>query len=233
MSPPPGPQFIYEAAPSLFGRRRGYGPLHIVWDTNLLIDYFEHGRAVWQFATLPDSAHGRYELEALQLILALWVIRDLRFQVVPRFVVDAKKQLSAERRVARINALHRFTAALQLVGGNPSEVPSPEGLLVLPEAERIRALNRIPHTLDRNLITDALALGAHVFMTNEKRLVARSPDLMPFGLRIASPGDLLEDLCACGAFHCLIAPSRYALWPLPDQARVTHLLDALPDDQQP
>jgi hypothetical protein len=103
---------------------------------------------------------------------------------------------------------------------------------VLPESERIRALDRIPHLLDRNLIADTIALGAHVFLTNESKLLARSEDLRPLGLRIASPPDMLEALAQCGAFHCLFAP-EYLVWPLPDQARVTELLDALAPDQQP
>jgi hypothetical protein len=41
---PVGPGFAYEGCPDLFAGRRGYGPLDVVLDTNLLIDYFQHGR---------------------------------------------------------------------------------------------------------------------------------------------------------------------------------------------
>jgi len=112
------------------------GPLHVVWDTNLLIDYFEHGRALWE-DELPDGL-GDYgdELEALQLIFAVWVIRDLRFHIVPRVLVDAKRKLGKRRLGERIKALEKFAAALSLVeSGEPeTDAPSRDGLLVLPKA---------------------------------------------------------------------------------------------------
>ena len=48
----------------------------------------------------------------------------------------------------------------------------------------------------------------------------------PLGLLIASPQDMLEELAACGALHCLMTPTAL-YWPAPDQLRVAHLLDAL------
>ena len=94
---PPGPGFDYADSPYLFGTRRGYGPLHIVWDTNFLIDYFRYSKAVWEFGEVPARADD--ELEAFQILTALWVVRDIRFHVLPRVMVDAKnKQLSPERR---------------------------------------------------------------------------------------------------------------------------------------
>ena len=167
---PPGPGFDYVDSPYLFGTRRGYGPLHIVWDTNLLIDYFRYGKAFWEFGQVPARADD--ELGAFQILTALWVVRDIRFHVLPRVMLDAKTQLSPERRAQRVNAIERFAAALQLVGTDPRSRITLDGLLVLPESERIRALRRIPHLLDRNLIADTIGLGAHVFLTNERKLLA-------------------------------------------------------------
>lgn len=230
---PVGPEFGYDAHPALFCGRRGDGPLHIVWDTNLLIDYFEHGRALWESESLPTLVPGYAdELESLQLIVALWVIRDIRFHVLPRILVDAKRKLSERRLAERLNALDQFAAALRLVASGDQELdaPSRDGLLVLPKTELARALAHIPLS-DRALVADAVELGAHVFLTRDKDVLARKKELLLFGLVMASPGDLLEELVACGAFHCLWAP-EYAYWPLPDQARVTHLLDALPEHHE-
>ena len=58
-------------------------------------------------------------------------------------------------------------------------------------------------------------------------VLACKQGLRPFGLLIAAPGDLLEQLSACCALHCLLVPQA-AYWPLLDQARVTHLINALP-----
>jgi hypothetical protein len=228
---PIGPDFAYNQHPALFHGRRGQGPLHVVWDTNLLIDYFEDGRALWtrgewsaRAATYED------ELEALQLVVALWVVRDIRFHVLPRVFTDAKRKLDERRLRNRLNAWEQFAAALRLVGyGEPGfPDPSREDLLWLPDDELVRALSSIPGRLDRALVGDAVKLGAHVFLTRDKQVLAAARQLRPFGLHVASPGDLLEELVASGAFHCLLAP-EYAYWPLPDQARVTHLVEALTD----
>jgi hypothetical protein len=121
---PVGPGFDYEACPDLFAGRRGYGPLDVVLDTNLLIDYFQHGRALWEGESLVGEL-GEYgeELEALQLVVAIWVIRELRFHVLPRVLVDAKRKLSQERFAERANALENFAAALRLVGSEADDAP--------------------------------------------------------------------------------------------------------------
>jgi hypothetical protein len=223
---PVGPGFDYAGCPDLFAGRRGYGPLEIVWDTNLLIDYFQHGRALWRGESLVGEL-GEYgeELEALQLIVAIWVIRELRFRVLPRVLVDAKRRLSQERRAERVNALESFAAALRLVGSPADEEPMS---CVARSLEGNDGFRRVPAE-DRPLIADAVGLDAHVFLTRDRGVLACRQALRPFGLLIATPGDLLEQLAACGALHCLMVPAA-AYWPLPDQARVTHLINALPSD---
>lgn len=76
-----GPHFVYQDNPRLFLGRRGRGPLRVAWDTNLLIDYFEHGRALWENKSLPELVPGTYgeELEGLQIVMAVWILRDIRF----------------------------------------------------------------------------------------------------------------------------------------------------------
>ena len=72
---------------------------------------------MWRDDGLPDSVGGDYaaELEGLQLVMALWVIRDIRFVILHQTINDAKKKLSEDRRSARLNAFHEFTSALRLV----------------------------------------------------------------------------------------------------------------------
>ncbi len=154
---PVGPDFDYASCPELFGGRRGRGPLTVVWDTNLLIDYFQHGRALWKDEPLPDEL-GDYgdELEALQLIVAVWVIRELRFHILPRVLVDAKRKLSQKRRGERINALENFAAALRLVGSEhePASARSRARSLKSNGGLR-RVLAQVPST-DRPLVADAV-----------------------------------------------------------------------------
>lgn len=106
---PAGPDFVYESAPGLFHSRMGRGPLFIAWDTNLLVDYFQFGRKLWEGGHLPDGLdeeHGS-ELEGLQLLIALWVLRDIRFMILPGTVTDAKKKLSQSRQVDPDQVLQR------------------------------------------------------------------------------------------------------------------------------
>jgi len=228
---PEGPDFIYESAPSLFQGRRGRGPLFIAWDTNLLVDYFEFGRALGEGDDLPDQRDEEYtgELEGLQFLIALWVLRDIRFMILPESVIDATKKLSLERRASRLKAFHEFVSALRLVGYDSPKLdaPSRDGLLILPEPFLQRAVAKIPQGFDRVLANSAARLGLHVFMTRDKRILSQRDALKSFGLLLASPLDLLEELIRCGAFHCMLEP-RYAYWPLPDQMRVGHLIRALP-----
>jgi hypothetical protein len=225
---PIGPDFDYTSSPELFAGREGCGPLDVVWDTNLLIDYFQYGRALWEDEPLPDEL-GDYgdELEALQLIVAVWVIREIRFHILPRVLVDAKRKLSQQRRGERINALENFAAALRLVASEQDDPPPASRAHSLQANSGFRqVLAQVPST-DRPLVADAVHLDAHVFLTRDQGVLACKQGLRPFGLLIATPGDLLEQLSACGALHCLLVPQT-AYWPLPDQARVTHLINALP-----
>jgi hypothetical protein len=226
-SRPVGPHFEYRTCPGLFGGRRGGGPLDVVWDTNLLIDYFQHGRALWDVEPLPGGL-GDYgdELEALQLIITVWMIRDIRFHVLPRVLVDAKHRLSGERLAERRNALGRFAAALRLVALEDDEPVQDRAGLLPPNVGLRQILAGVP-TTDRALVADAIALGAHVFMTRDRGVLACRQALRPFGLLLASPSDVVEGLAACGALHGLL-DRGYAYWPAPDSGRVTHLIKALP-----
>lgn len=228
---PEGPQFNYEDGPELFCRRQGRGPLNIVWDTNLLIDYFQHGHAMWSPAAewlshrVPGS-HGE-ELEALQVVVALWVVRDVRFHVLPRTLTDARSKLSDSRARDRKRAFARFASAIAYVG-DPEEDPGPPGGLALPPRALDKILCGIPAGGDRDLVAASLRAGMHVFLTMDKRVLREKAALGTVGLRLASPGDLLEMLAECGALHCLVDPHTYLRWPAPDQARVAELVEALP-----
>jgi hypothetical protein len=227
---PEGPHFVYEGSSNLFHTRRGRGPLFIAWDTNILIDYFRYGRALWEGGKLPSLPEEYYaELEGIQLLIALWVMRDIRFIILPGTIKDAKKRLPVERRTQRVQAFREFTSALSLVSSGFARIDSPsrEGLFVLPDSLLEDAATNLPQGFDRILVTSAARMGMHVFMTMDKGILKRRETFRSFGLLLASPLDIFEHLLACGAFHCMLAP-RYAHWPLPDQMRVGHLIRALP-----
>ncbi|NKE59966.1 hypothetical protein FXN61_25465 [Lentzea sp. PSKA42] len=78
------------------------------------------------------------------------------------------------------------------------------------------------------LVEAAVRVGAFVFLNRDAKVLRNRDAFRPFGLLIASPLDLLEELFGRGAFHCMLAP-QYAQWPMMDQQRVGHLIHALPE----
>ena len=222
-----GPHFVYEEGPELFLGRRGRGPLLLAWDTNLLIDYFEHGAALWQGQDLPDAAEEYgLQLEALQLVMALWVLRDIRIVLLPATASDARGQLAHERYAARRHAFGEFARAILLVADDNASRPQPP--LLLPDSELREAAGHLPPGGDRTLLQQAVHAGAHVFVTRDDRVVRAAPALRPFGLVVAKPQHLLELLAGVGALCCMLDPSRHLHWPFPDLQRVTHLARAIP-----
>lgn len=221
-----GPHFVYEDGPELFLGRRGRGPLLLAWDTNLLIDYFGHGAALWHGDDLPDAT-GEYglQLEALQLVMALWVLRDVRIVLLPASISDARKQLAPERYAARRQAFAEFARAISLVA---DDAPPPQPPLFLPDAALLEAVSRVPAGGDRTLVEQAVHAGAHVFLTRDDGVMKTAAALRPFGLVLATPQDLLELLAGSGALCCMLDPARHLYWPFPDLQRVTHLARAIP-----
>jgi hypothetical protein len=218
-----GPHFVYAENRRLFLGRVGRGPLRIAWDTNLLIDYFQHGRALWEGASLPELIPGTYgeELEGLQIVAAISVLRDIRFYILQGTLSDAKRALDARRLGERLQALREFAGALSAVDDNDDSQPP----LILPDSELHRALKSVPGGSDRALVAESVRRRMHVFLTRDTAVLRAAAALRPFGLYIGAPLDLLEELAASGALFCLTDP-RYAYWPLPNQERVADLYHA-------
>lgn len=229
VSPPEGPHFQYSDGPSLFLGRSGRGPLQVAWDTNLLVDYFEYGMRLWEGESLPEvmpTEQGE-ELEGLQMLVSLWVLRDIRFHILPGVIDDSKrKPLSPERRQRRLHAWEEFCAALSLVEDDEDGYGPPVPPVDVSDRQLEDALLQVPAGNDRALVKDALASGMHVFMTCDKGILKARRNLEPFGLLLVSPLDLLEELGAAGALHCLFQ-RQHLYWPMPDQQRVVHLIQAL------
>lgn len=220
-----GPHFVYQQSPSLFLGRRGRGPVRVAWDTNLLIDYFEHGQAIWEGASLPASVPGSYgeELEGLQIVLAIWILYDIRFYILRSTLRDARRVLSARRLEQRLQAFHEFASAVSFVAGRDDTREPPP--LVLPDTELRAALSAVPGGNDRRLVEECVRQHLHVFLTRDAKVLKARSALRPFGVYIGTPLDLLEELTAIGALHCLLDP-RSSYWPAPRRERVAHIYHA-------
>jgi len=223
-----GPHFHYDSAPGLFLGRSGRGPLEIVWDTNILLDYLEHGHVIWDEGSF-DVADEDYcaELEALGLLINVWTRRDVRINILDRSITDAKKRLSAARMRSRATAVDEVAAALTLDVWHGREDEDEDedypwlGVIVPPEV-----LERIPEGADRELVAEAVERGGHVFLTRDGGVLRCRDVFKPHRLLLASPLDLLEELAACGALLSVLRPETM-YWPLPDLQRLSHLIQAL------
>jgi len=225
-----GPQFVYDQNPSLFLGRHGRGPLRVAWDTNLLIDYFEHGPAIWQAAEWNPAVQGEYrlELEALQIIMAIWVMRDVRFFVLDETLRDSRRALSARTLEHRRVAWQELANAVRAIEARDEARDLPT--LVLPDSALKTALQAVPPGADRRLASEAVRRSMHVLLTRDKGVMRAAPAVRPFGLFIGSPQDLLGELTAAGALLCLLDP-KYAYWPLPDPERSAYLYRATLADE--
>ena len=218
---PFGPNFDYALGPKLFSGRVGTGPLVVVWDTNIVIDYLAHGGSLWWLDAETDefsnSEDGHLvDLELLRVVLAVWVMRAVEFVVLPRSITDAKKELSQERRRKRAQLHLDFDDAIRLLA-DPDDHAD---LYPASQAEIDAAITAAPPGADRELVQGAFDRGAHVFLTRDQGILRAHRALQRIGLIPLTPGDLFEELCACGASLAVWFPEKYATWPLPDLARV-------------
>ncbi|MFD5064896.1 hypothetical protein [Streptomyces sp. NPDC058394] len=209
-----------------------HGPLVVALDSNVLIDLQEHGAALMDDTPLPDqvAADEGYSEELLGLadLLNLWLLRDIRFVVTPRSRTDAKKltERFMERRRATIDAL-ADSLAFQVGDWDAPSLPQ------ISELASTGAETGLPEDADRDLVLEAQAAGAHVFLTRDQlvldrtKLAGRPMALVPPGrLATALLGAGVQPLVggACGRAEC-----PYRAWPLPapDIGKWTGLLSIL------
>lgn len=214
---PEGPHFLYDSAPKLFSQRSGRGPLRIMLDTNIFRDFMDRAHEIWVTDVEVESEYGE-ELEALQLVMAAWVIRDIRLFLPNALRWDSRSRLTSERRRERSRAIQEFDMALQLAG------EFDEGRGVEPIDARLldSLLQRVPAGGDRSIAREAVTSGMHVLLTRDKGFLKAQASMRMLGVLLVSPQELFEELVMAGAFHCLLVP-ECAYWPLPDQHRTSHL----------
>ncbi|MFJ2551541.1 hypothetical protein [Microbacterium sp. NPDC087591] len=223
-----GPDFEYRTSPRLFAGRVGRGALRIAMDTNLLIDYFEHGHSMWMGESVTKLHTGEYgeHLEALQLILAVWVLRDIEFVMLKESLRDSKRRKLAPHLDQRNRkAWTEFYSALTHSPYHSED--RTDAAQRLPSRLIDRVIDAVPAGGDQRMVRAALNDGAHVYLTRDKRVLRASDQLRPFGLSAMTPGDLLDALSRYGALNFLWDPTSL-YWPLPDQEKVAHMIWALP-----
>lgn len=186
-----GPGFCHTVLPSVLPG--GYhGPLVIALDSNVLIDLQEHGNILLN-GEEPGGVDPIYadELDALATILDRWMLHDIRFIVTPRSLTDAKRisQKFLENRHPAVEAIAR-SLAYQLA----------DWTYVAPSYQSLRMIGMergLPDGADRDLVLEAQAAGAHVFLTRD-RLVLEKAALTGPKIAIVPPTWLADELTIAG-----------------------------------
>ncbi len=223
--------FCHQELPSLLPPDY-HGPLVVALDSNVLIDLQQHGSALMNDDPLPDqvAADTAYvqELDGLADLLNTWLLRDIRFVVTPRSKTDAKK-LSKRFLETRLPAIDALAESLAFQLGDWS-VPAPsQGLPPTAVGEE----TGLPEGADRDLVLEAQAIGAHVFLTRDRLILERTVLTGPQTV-LLSPGTLASELHAAGVQLfiggiCGDVACPYAGWPFPapDMGRWAGLLSIL------
>lgn len=207
-----------------------HGPLVIALDSNVLIDFQQHGDLLLN-DELPDvdETYAR-NLMGLMSLLNIWFLRDIRFVVTPRSLSDATtvNQRFLDRRLPAVEAIASslafqfgdWTVMAPSYAGAPAPVGEETGL---------------PPGADRDLVLEAQAVGAHVFLTRDRPLLNRVSLSRPTML-IVAPHIIADQLQSagvtpisggtCGAENC-----PYRDWPLvaPDMGKWGGLLSMFED----
>lgn len=187
-----GGGFDYGVSPGLFLGRVGVGPLRMAWDSNILIDWVEHGAALLRDGEPHDAGHEKVqeELTALGAVMALWFTRDIRVRPLPGQLKDFSRP-APERERQRAEHVLQMASALSCVGL--------EG-----EARPVRRSARwqapwIRPARDRRLVEEAIVAGCHVFLTrDEGDILPHHSVLRTRGLVALTPLDLLTELLVSG-----------------------------------
>lgn len=203
-----------------------HGPLVMSLDSNILIDLREYGAVLLDGDHVPDHDQGYLrDLTGLGEILNVWLGRDIRFVVTPRSLTDARK--CTERfRNSQAPAVDALAEALvfQTEGWNESAP------WVAPPSPLVGDETGLPAGADRDLVLEAQAMGAHVFLTRDKRVLRRAQLSGP-QLAIMSPAEFAGVLRnndvnvyrggTCGSQSC-----PYGRWslPFPDTGKWSPLL---------
>lgn len=189
-----GGGFLYENCLEVFLGRNGYGPLRIAWDTNILIDYAEFGDLMWG----EDEEHGfdppitdalyHQELVALDTLVQLWMIRDIRVRAPQRQINDARRELNESQWELRTTQLHHLLAAIECTQLDSESLENVSPFPTLPEGSA-------NNEWDASLVAEAVATGCHVFLTRDDRLERRLSSIARESfLVIMSPSALMKAL---------------------------------------
>lgn len=219
-----GVGFCHAAVPAILPP--GYhGPLVVALDSNILIDLREHGNELLNGEASNDGLAYEDELLALGTLIDIWLLRDIRFIVTPRSRTDAKR-LTDRFLATRGPAIDALAESLAFQYGDWT-VPVPSDF---DELDVRGSVDGLPDGADRELVGEAQAVGAHVFLTRDREILDRAV-IRGQPLAIMAPAALADEmvragveLFAGGICHSEACPYRGLSVPAPDTGKWNGLL---------
>lgn len=191
--------FCYDAIPILFQGvlSMDHGPLLVALDSSIIIDLQDHGFALFEDER-PAKVSGQYakDLDALAQILDLWLLRDIRFIVLPRALSDAKKrQLSkkvARKMVSMERIANALTFQLQDWGYEQDRFPDDPNVDDAPQLDMDvpSVADSVPKGADRELVLQAIRTDIDVFLTRDKKVLKAARTIKSDLLQVLSPSQL-------------------------------------------
>lgn len=185
--------FCAAALPSLLPAQF-HGPLVVALDSSVLIDLQQYGgHLLDDDEGLPESGYGE-ELVALGVVLNIWMLRDIRFIVTPTSLTDTRRSVTPAFLARRVPAVDAVARALAFQLGD-WEYTAPSYLVDL---DLVGHEHGLPVGNDPTLVLEAQSVGAHVFLTRDKRL-RRRVSLTGPRLHVLAPSELADELVIAGA----------------------------------
>ena len=111
------PGFWRPRTPAIFGARAGVGPLLAFPDTAILISLHQELDEAGAFTLRALWSDQESPLDALRDLAQLWWWRDVRFRVSPTHLIDARKPMTPERKIARRAAVRELEQDFHDRGG--------------------------------------------------------------------------------------------------------------------
>lgn len=192
-----------------------HGPLVVALDSSVLIDLRTHGDALLDDVQ-PDDIDDAYagELQGLADLLNLWLLRDIRFVVTPRSLTDLRGDSTSQRERRRLD-VEAVAETLAFQYGDWTVLPPSDQVISFrPEDE-----SGLPESADKDLVLEAQAVGAHVFLTRDRKVLRRVA-LRGRPLWVTSPSQLQSLLAGAGVTPfsggtCDGSECPYRAWNLP------------------
>lgn len=193
--------FCYERDRTLFvNAALDDGPLLVAVDSNILIDVHKFGETLMDQGSIQEliAANHAAELDGLAQLLDLWLTRDIRFIPLPRSLTDANKNFTPERRDVRVASFNGLVRTLRRQSnhfGNGLLAPLDTAHVEL--AKTITA-EMISGGADLELLKEACAIGADVFLTQDRPVLKAAGSFRSGTPNITSPLGLLDRLAGIG-----------------------------------